>query len=723
MSMVEQESRETLQPERGVVWRWALPFLALLVLLTIPIRVYVLPKPSQLSIVYPFDGSVFPPEIIPPAIWWEESGPSPNRWRVAVTSENGTELARVEVDTTTWTPDGALWESIKEATLERPGRLTVESFVRFAGLKKRLSTQSVVISTSRDSVGAPIFYRDVPLPFDFAVEHVSTIRWRLGNVGSEETPPVVLADLPVCGNCHSFSADGRTLGMDVDVANDKGAYILTSFDEETTFTREKIFSWHDYQDEDPPLRTFGLLARVSPDGRYVVGAIKDRAVFLPRPDLTFSQLFFPVQSSLAYYDSQTGQIRALHGADEDRYVQANAVWTPDGQHITFARGNAPTLRSTPRDPGTSLTREEAAELLGGEEFVDETREGYTKFLYDLYTLPFNGGGGGTPVPVEGASHNGRSNYFPKYSPDGKWLVFNQAESFMLLMPDSRLYIVPAEGGEPRLMNCNTESMNSWHSWSPNSRWLVFTSKVFSPYTQLFLTHVDENGMDTPPVLLRNFMIPERAINIPEFTNIEPDAGRVVYEMFIDDYNYLRRGMRLEEFGRVAEAEEQYLRALEMNPQNTDARYALGLSYANRGSFDEAEAEFRAVLELEPEHVLSLGCLGGVYAQQGRFQAAIEQYLDCLESMEGQPEFEASIRLNLGMVYFQVGNHEDAEGEFQRVLEIEPENVDVFLALGNIKLTRGDIAGAIREFERVLELDPANAALRERVMNLRSRGVG
>jgi Flp pilus assembly protein TadD len=723
MSLAEQESRDPTQPEPVVRWWWALPGLAILFLLIIAIRVYILPDPSQLSIDYPFDGSVFPPEIIPPAIWWEESGSSPNRWRVSVTSDDGTELARVEVDTTAWIPDAGLWESIKEATLERPGRLTVESFVHFAGLKRRLSTQSIFFSTSRDSVGSPIFYRDVPLPFDFAVEHVSTIRWRLGNVGSEETPPVVLADLPVCGNCHSFSADGRTLGMDVDVANDKGAYILTSFDEETTFTREKIFSWHDYRDEDPPLRTFGLLARVSPDGRYVVGAIKDRAVFLPRPDLTFSQLFFPVRSSLAYYDSRTGRIRPLQGADDDRYVQANAVWAPDGQHITFARGTAPTLRSTPRDPGTSLTREEAAELLGGEEFVDETKEGYTKFLYDLYTLPFNEGEGGLPVPLEGASRNGRSNYFPKYSPDGKWLVFNQAESFMLLMPDSRLYIMAAEGGEPRLMNCNTESMNSWHSWSPNSRWLVFTSKVFSPYTQLFLTHVDETGMDTPPVLLRNFMIPERAINIPEFTNIEPDARRVVYEMFVDDYNYLRRGMRLEEFGRVAEAEEQYLRALEMNPTNTEARYALALSYANRGSFEEAEAEFRVVLELDPGHVLSMGCLGGVYAQQGRFQAAIQQYLDCLEHTEGQPEFEASIRLNLGMVYFQVGDHARAEEEFLRVLEVEPENVDVYLALGNIKLTRGDTEGAVRDFEKVLEMDPANDALRERIMDLRSRGLG
>ena len=64
---------------------------------------------------------------------------------------------------------------------------------------------------------------------------------------------------------------------------------------------------------------------------------------------------------------------------------------------------------------------------------------------------------------------------------------------MLLQPDSELYIIPAGGGAARRLQCNTSRMNSWHSWSPNSRWLVFSSKAESPYTQLFLTHIDEQG--------------------------------------------------------------------------------------------------------------------------------------------------------------------------------------------------------------------------------------
>ena len=98
------------------------------------------------------------------------------------------------------------------------------------------------------------------------------------------------------------------------------------------------------------------------------------------------------------------------------------------------------------------------------------------FLFDLYRIPFNDGQGGKAEPLAGASNNGRSNYFPKYSPDGKWIVFCQAKSYMLLQPDSELYIIPGRGRRGAAAACNTPRMNSWHSWSPNGQWLVFSSK-------------------------------------------------------------------------------------------------------------------------------------------------------------------------------------------------------------------------------------------------------
>lgn len=73
------------------------------------------------------------------------------------------------------------------------------------------------------------------------------------------------------------------------------------------------------------------------------------------------------------------------------------------------------------------------------------------------------------------------------------------------------------------MRCNLNSVNSWHTWSPNSRWLAFISKETSPYTQIYLTHIDPEGNDSPPVLLHRFNRPNFAVNVPEFVNI-PSGG-------------------------------------------------------------------------------------------------------------------------------------------------------------------------------------------------------
>ena len=77
------------------------------------------------------------------------------------------------------------------------------------------------------------------------------------------------------------------------------------------------------------------------------------------------------------------------------------------------------------------------------EFLEEEKP----FKFNLYRIPFNDGQGGKPEPIAGASFNGKSNFFPRYSPDGKWIVFCKAENYMLLQPDSELYIIPAAGGE------------------------------------------------------------------------------------------------------------------------------------------------------------------------------------------------------------------------------------------------------------------------------------
>lgn len=76
--------------------------------------------------------------------------------------------------------------------------------------------------------------------------------------------------------------------------------------------------------------------------------------------------------------------------------------------------------------------------------------------------------GGTPraLDIGEASHCNGSHGF---SPDGKWLAISCG---MPGKPESRVYIVPADGGTPRIV---TEWANSyWHSWSPDGNTIFFT---------------------------------------------------------------------------------------------------------------------------------------------------------------------------------------------------------------------------------------------------------
>jgi hypothetical protein len=404
----------------------------------------------------------------------------------------------------------------------------------------------------------------VPLPFLSAVQDPSRIRWRFGSVDSEEAPPIVLQNLPVCGNCHSFADNGSVLGLDVDYGNDKGAYAVIDTSEHMVMNDAKIITWADFKKEDGEL-TFGLLSRVSPTGRFVVSTVKDRSVFVATPDIWFSQLFFPIKGILVVYDREKKTFEALPGADDPKYVQTNAVWSPDGKEIVFARATA--YKPEHLDQINSA--------LIDEKDVPEFTRDHKPFRFDLYRIPFNDGKGGKAVPIEGASTNGQSNYFPKFSPDGKWIVFTKSDSYMLLQPDSELWIVPAAGGSARKLRYNTPRMNSWHSWSSNSRWLVFSSKANTPYTQLFLTHIDDDGNDTPPVLLERFTSADRAANIPEFVRLPGDSIAEIKEEFLDAYSFLRAGISNEHTGDHIGAERALRRGLELDPNNVELHNALG----------------------------------------------------------------------------------------------------------------------------------------------------
>jgi len=642
--------------------------------------------------VYPLDGAVFPPEIAAPTFRWEDGHELVDQWQVAVAPYGEEEPMRWDCDAPEWTPSKKLWEKIKRLSQARPARVTIVGY--HGGDRRRvLSRAHIWIGTSEDEVGAPLFFREVNLPFLTAVKDPALhIRWRFGEISSEEPPPVVLDKLPVCGNCHSFAADGSTLAMEVDSGNDKGAYAIASIEKEIVLDHDKIISWAAFQQDDQA-KTFGLLCQVSPNGRYVLGTVKDRALAVYRPELAFSQLFFLVKGILAVYDREKKAFAALPGADDPEYVQTNATWSPDGKTIVFARSC-----SKAYDP-PGLRNVEG--VLVPERFARPFSEGGRKFKYDLYRIPFNEGKGGRAEPIPGASNNGMSNYFPKFSPDGKWIVFCRAESFMLLHPDSELYIIPAEGGEARRLRCNTPRMNSWHSWSPNGKWLVFSSKAYSDYTQLFLTHIDDQGRSTPPVVLSNFTEKNRAANIPEFADIEPDAIEKIVPAFLDDSNYVRAGDAFRFQGEPENAIELYRKALEVNPMSAIALTNWGSCLLDQGKVDEAERLVARAVEHDPDLATAHCALGLILRQKGRLGESRESLREALRL---DPDYILA-HLYLGIVSNQLGELDEAETHLTEVTRLDPRDPIGHYNLGVVLARANRPHKAAAQLERTLEEDP------------------
>jgi tetratricopeptide (TPR) repeat protein len=651
-----------------------------------------------LTILYPGNETVFPPEIVPCTFSWREGGGKADTWLVLLEfPDNRGRLAFLS-QRTDWTPTPAEWEIIKQRSRGRSANVTVLGFQREAP-SRILSRGQVGISTSEDEVGAPLFYREVNLPFADAVKDPSRIRWRFGAISSTNPPPVVLEHLPVCGNCHSFSRDGRVLGMDVDYANNKGSYVVTRVAKEMVLASSEIITWDDYKREDGH-QTLGLLSQVSPDGQAVVSTVKDRSVFVPRPELAFSQLFFPVKGILAVYHRNGGGIQALPGADDPTYVQSNPGWSPDGKYIVFARSKAYDLRNKNAQGKLLLTEEDCAEFL---------REG-KPFTFDLYRIPYNNGRGGKAEPLAGASRNGRSNYFPKYSPDGKWIVFCQASNYMLLQPDSALYIIPAEGGAARRLKCNTARMNSWHSWSPNSRWLVFSSKVNSPYTQLFLTHIDERGESSPPVVLANFTAPDRAANIPEFVSAPADAIQKINEQFLNDYSHVRAGFFAELSGDVDHGMAEYQKALAINPKCGPAHQRLGfLLYNIKHNPEEGLAHTTEALRLDPNNGFAHYDLGQALRNQGKLDPAAVHLAEAVRLTPTNFNLlynSAEMHCSLGEVLLAKARENEAAEVLTRAVALDSRNARAHYFLALAQAAQGMLEQPLQHYSTACSLQPA-----------------
>ncbi len=682
---------------------------------------------SSIAVDFPQDASIFPPDITAPTFLWRDAEPSARSWRIDVSFADHAKRLRVlsagegmklgEIDPRcvslankppfltpeqaaahTWKPEADAWGLIKKHSAERPA--TVE----LTGLDEAgrpVSHGRVTLTTSKDPVGAPIFYRDVPLmPFEgekhivqpLAPAKMSLIAWRLRDIGKPESR-LVMTGLHTCANCHSFSADGTTMGMDVDgPGNDKGLYAVVPVKQHMAIRNEDTVSWN--QDMHVGQSRVGFMSQVSPDGKYVLTTFAGRdqsigsSYFVTNfKDYRFLQVFYPTRGILTSYSRETGRREPLPGADNPLYVQTDGVWSPDGKYIVFVRAEA----REPHPEGAPLPTE-----------ANDPNE--VQIQYSLYRVPFNDGKGGVAEPILGASNNGMSNNFPKVSPDGRWIVFVKCRNAQLMRPDSELYIVPASGGVARRMRCNTSLMNSWHSFSPNGHWLVFSSKSRSPYTQMYLTHIDADGNDSPPILIDNSTAANRAVNLPEFVNIPADGILDITSPASDFYRMMDDASDLQAKGDQAAAFDILQKAIAMEPEDARVNFALGGALTTVGRSMEAISYLKKATQVNPDFREAFYSLGAAQMREQNADEAIAAWTNCVRI---DPRFFQAHE-GLGFAYYVQGKASDSIAHLLLALDQEPERVSVLVLAASLMATSGDAAvrngpEAVTLAERALDL--------------------
>jgi hypothetical protein len=189
---------------------------------------------------------------------------------------------------------------------------------------------------------------------------------------------------------------------------------------------------------------------------------------------------------LMYYDVSSHEVKTADGLADKERLESYPTWSPDGKWLYFC--SAPIL---------------------WEDRETVPPKGYRNVKYDLRRISYDieTDTWGDPETVLSADETHKSILQPRITPDGKRLVFCMCDygCFPIYQPSSDLYVMDLNSGEYRKLPINSKFSESWHSFSSNSRWMVFSSKrQGGMFTRTYISHVDSEG-----VFGKAFVLPQK----------------------------------------------------------------------------------------------------------------------------------------------------------------------------------------------------------------------
>ncbi len=188
------------------------------------------------------------------------------------------------------------------------------------------------------------------------------------------------------------------------------------------------------------------------------------------------------ESDLILYDVEHHEVGKIsHEPDE---LEIFPFWAPDGKTLYFC----------------SAHFEYENDTVDLSEITMRAKE----VKYNIYRMAFDPAAKtfGPREIVFDAAAEGKSATLPRISPDGRWLLFTLGEwgCFHIWHRDADLWMIDLQNGEAKSMDAlNSDNTESYHSWSSNGRWVVFSSRRNDGvFTRPFIAHVDAQGRASKP---------------------------------------------------------------------------------------------------------------------------------------------------------------------------------------------------------------------------------
>jgi tetratricopeptide (TPR) repeat protein len=194
---------------------------------------------------------------------------------------------------------------------------------------------------------------------------------------------------------------------------------------------------------------------------------------------------------------------------------------------------------------------------------------------------------------------------------------------------------------------------------------------------------------------------------------QPYAQELVQKFPVDVSDRLLLGGIYLREGQSRPAEEQFLAASQLAPNQAAVHLDLGQLYYAEKKWTQAEKEFETAIQLDRSNPAILSPYANflVARQQAPKAIALAQ-----QFVDANPN-NSQGHIILGALQFDSKNTSAAQAEFERAIQIDPKNVQGYLRMGGVYREKDQTDAAIGQYQKALDLQPKFAPFATMVGNL------